>query len=138
MNKVFADTSGWVNFLVPNQPFHDRAVSLMDIWSKSDLHLLTTNYILTEIVALIGSRMRVSRRDMVEFINDLKKSSWIEIVHITPEIDLKAWHLLTERLDKEWSYVDCASFVVMQEHNLQEAYTHDHHLEQAGFTCLLK
>ncbi len=42
------------------------------------------------------------------------------------------------RQDKEWSLVDCASFVVMQQRGIFEALTSDHHFEQAGFVRLLK
>jgi predicted nucleic acid-binding protein len=62
----------------------------------------------------------------------------VEIVHIDQSLDEKAWQLLASRLDKQWSLVDAASFVVMQERNLTKALTEDHHFEQAGFVCLLK
>jgi len=32
-------------------------------------------------------------------------------VHVDPTLDAQAWQLFTERPDKEWSLVDCASFV---------------------------
>jgi predicted nucleic acid-binding protein len=38
--------------------------------------------------------------------------------------------------DKEFSFTDCASFVVMRELKLREALTTDHHFAQAGFTLL--
>lgn len=37
----------------------------------------------------------------------------------------------------EASYFYCISFVVMQEHNLTQVLTTDHHFEQAGFHNLL-
>ena len=39
--------------------------------------------------------------------------------------------------DKRWGLVDCASFVVMTGRGVTEAFTNDHHFEQAGFRCLL-
>jgi hypothetical protein len=39
--------------------------------------------------------------------------------------------------DKSWGLVDCASFVVMQQRGITEAFTSDRHFEQAGFACLL-
>jgi len=33
--------------------------------------------------------------------------------------------------------VDFASFIVMQERGITEAFTSDHDFEQAGFRCLL-
>ena len=40
--------------------------------------------------------------------------------------------------DKNWSVADCSSFVVMRYSNILEAFTTDHHFEQAGFVRLLK
>jgi len=39
---------------------------------------------------------------------------------------------------KEWQLTDCISFIVMEDKEITEALTGDHHFEQAGFTALLK
>jgi len=46
--------------------------------------------------------------------------------------------LFTQRPDKSWSLTDCISFVVMQQHKVEDALTGDRHFEQAGFNALLK
>jgi hypothetical protein len=45
--------------------------------------------------------------------------------------------MYASRPDKTWGLVDCASFVVMQDEGITEAFTNDRHFEQAGFTTLL-
>jgi hypothetical protein len=45
---------------------------------------------------------------------------------------------MASRPDKDWSLIDCISFVVMEEEGIQEALTADQHFEQAGFTALLR
>jgi predicted nucleic acid-binding protein len=62
----------------------------------------------------------------------------VEIVHIDQSLDTASWRLWESRPDKEWSLVDCASFLVMQQKGLTEALTTDHHFEQSGFVRLLK
>jgi predicted nucleic acid-binding protein len=57
---------------------------------------------------------------------------------VDARLDAQAWQLLVDRPDKEWSLVDCASFVVMQNAKLTKALTTDPHFEQAGFVRLLK
>ncbi len=63
---------------------------------------------------------------------------WVEIVHINESLDEKAWQFLANRLDKQWSLVDAVSFGAMEERDITEALTTDHHFEQAGFVRLLK
>ncbi len=58
-------------------------------------------------------------------------------MHIDEKLDEQAWKLLETRLDKTWSLVDCASFVVMKNRGLTDALTTDRHFEQAGFVRLL-
>jgi predicted nucleic acid-binding protein len=60
------------------------------------------------------------------------------VVRVDKEIFGEAWRLYSERLDKEWSFTDCASFIVMNRMGLTDAFTSDHHFEQAGFNILLK
>jgi len=47
------------------------------------------------------------------------------------------WQLYCDRLDKEWSLTDCVSIAVMERDQIKEAFTSDHHFEQAGFIKLL-
>ena len=99
---------------------------------------MTTNYILSELVALFTSPLRLPRHLLVRYIETIKNASYVEIIHVDKGLDTAAWILLQERLDKEWTLVDCASFVVMKQHEITEAFTTDHHFEQAGFVRLLK
>ena len=84
------------------------------------------------------SPLRIPRSQTIEFINSLKNSPLVEIVHIDVTLDSQTWQLLTQREDKNWSLVDCSSFVIMRKRHLREALTTVHHFEQAGFIRLLK
>ncbi len=68
----------------------------------------------------------------------MKASPHVEIVHVDAALDQAAWNLLEQRPDKEWSLVDCSSFVLMRQRGIVQAWTHDHHFEQAGFTRMLR
>ena len=45
--------------------------------------------------------------------------------------------LFAEREDKEWSLVDCISFLTMRRMGITSALSKDHHFKQAGFTLLI-
>lgn len=138
MSILFVDTSGWGNLVDRSQPFHSLAASLYRIARQQNHRIITTNYIMTELVALLTSPLKLTRPQIIRFVQSLKQSAYVEILHIDAETDAQSWQLLIRREDKNWSLVDCSSFIVMQERNITEALTNDNHFEQAGFVRLLK
>jgi predicted nucleic acid-binding protein len=137
MTKLFVDTSGWANLIDISQPYHDLAVQIYHDRRSQKHKIITTNYIICELVALLSSPLRIPRNKVIAFIQSLKKSPYIHIIHIDEMMDAKAWELLTQREDKEWSLVDCSSFIIMKQRRINEALTNDHHFEQAGLIKLL-
>ncbi|MCK5719231.1 MAG: type II toxin-antitoxin system VapC family toxin [Thiomargarita sp.] len=138
MNEIFADTSGWAEFFVKTEPFHVKAKYLMQECYTTKTQVITTNYVLLELVALLTSPLRIPRNQQIRVIKTIKTAPWVNIIHIDFSIHEEAWNLLTKRQDKTWSLVDCSSFIIMQQRNILEALTTDHHFEQAGFIRLLK
>ena len=138
MSDLFVDTSGWANLIDVSQPFHSLSVKIYQNARSQKHKIITTSYIITELIALLSKPLYIPRPKAIAFIQSLKTSPYIEVIHISKEIDTKAWELLMQRQDKEWSLVDCSSFIVMQESKITESLTSDHHFEQAGFICLLK
>jgi uncharacterized protein len=138
MSGLFVDTSGWAAILDKSQPQHALAVTFYRLARLQNRLLVTTNYILTELVALFDSPLHIPRDTVIEYVEGLRVAPSIEVVHIDPTLDAQAWQLLKSRPDKRWSLVDCASFVVMQQRRLTEALTTDRHFEQAGFMRLIK
>lgn len=138
MNDIFVDTSGWANWLNRGQPFHALATQIVSQVRKSGRRLVTTNYVLAGLVALLTSPMRVSKPQQIVHLSAIRLATWVDVLHIDQALDAAAWNLWQSRPDKEWSLVDCASFVVMQQRGLTDALTTDRHFEQAGFVRLLK
>ena len=124
-------------FFLEDELHHAKAFSLMTQWKQQNRLVVTTNYILSELIVLLSSRGR-QRLVVLNFIETIRSDDWVEILHIDKTLDQKAWQFLAKRLDKKWSLVDAVSFIVMQERALTEALTADHHFEQAGFVRLLK
>lgn len=142
MNEVFADTSGWASFFLEDDLHHEKTFSLMAQWKQQNRHIVTTNYVLSELIVLLGSRGKrrsnVLNYNVLNYIETIRSDDWVEIVHVDETLDKKAWEFLRNRLDKQWSLVDAVSFIVMQERDMTDALTADHHFEQAGFVPLLK
>ncbi len=104
---------------------------------QQKISFVTTNYVITELVALLHSPLRLPRPQIFQIIDSLKATHYLEIIHVDIATDTEAWNLCKGRPDKAWSLVDCTSFVIMQQLNIQIALTTDRHFEQAGFTRLL-
>jgi predicted nucleic acid-binding protein len=138
MNKIFADTSGWGHLIDSAQKYHELAANIYRDSRHKGCKIVTSNYIITELAALMISPLRLQHSAAVEFVNSMKLSPYTEIIHIDPALDEQAWDLFSNRRDKEWSLVDCSSFVVMKKLRITECFTTDRHFEQAGFVRLLK
>lgn len=138
MVELFVDTSGWGCIFDAAQPHHQIATNLYRTARDQPRKIITTNYILTELVALFTSPLRIPRPTVINVMDGLRNSPHVEILYIDKSLDQDVWSLFRRRPDKQWSWVDCASFVVMQQRSIHEALTTDHHFEQAGFLRLLK
>jgi uncharacterized protein len=137
-NSVFVDTAGWANLFVATEPYQEQAKKWFQKSRQQSQELVTTNYVVIELVALLNSPLRVPRTELFKYVDAVRTAPYVRLVHIDAAMDEAVWNLLKSREDKAWSFVDGSSFVVMQQLGIQEALTTDHHFEQAGFIRLLK
>jgi predicted nucleic acid-binding protein len=138
MLEAFVDTSGWAAWAHAPEQFHALAVAAVeDLWNRGG-RLVTTNWILVELTALLTSPMRVPKPQQIQLVQDIRGDPGVLVVTVDAATEAAAWNLWQTRPDKDWSMVDCASFVVMGQRQIVEAVTADHHFEQAGFVRLLK
>lgn len=82
--------------------------------------------------------MKIARPRLIEIVETIRSTGWVQIVHIDADADTAAWNLFRSHVDKNWSLVDCSSFVLMKADSVSAALTTDRHFEQAGFIRLLK
>jgi predicted nucleic acid-binding protein len=126
-NSLFVDTSGWAYLVDRHDPLHVDVRTIYQHAAAQQRLLVTTNYVLAELVALLSSRSRIPRQQIFPFVDALKAAPHVEIIHINAELDAEAWKLLKARMDKNWSLVDASSFVIMTTYSMKEALTTDHH-----------
>src|SRR5262249_19727166 len=100
--------------------------------------ILTSEMVLVEVLnglADYGPHLRNAAHEMVRMImND----ATIEVVPQTRKLFQNACAVYDGHRDKEWSLTDCASFVIMDQKNITDALTSDHHFEQRGYRALLR
>lgn len=137
-HSLFVDTSGWADPVLQNTQDHLVMEAFYTQAVAGRRALVTTNYILVELVALLTTRSRASRPQILALLNTIQHMANVRILHIDPVLDSEAWALLARHPDKRWSLVDAASFVVMRRLSITEAFTTDQHFVQAGFVRLPK
>jgi uncharacterized protein len=136
MNAIFADTGYWIALFNPRDDLHAKALTVARVTQG---HLIVTSQlILTEFLNYYASLGQSFRQQAVQVVRSLQQATEVEIVPQTDDQFQAALTLYSQRPDKEWSLVDCASFLIMQERNLREALAHDEHFQQAGFVPLLR
>ena len=59
MPDIFADTAGWGHLVDSSQAYHAQAAAIYRHARQQGRRLITTNYILTELVALLISPLRI-------------------------------------------------------------------------------
>jgi predicted nucleic acid-binding protein len=136
MKRIFADTSYWIALLNPRDELHGRAVAVAR--SCSDDQIVTTEMVLVELLNSFsdrGPRLRVAASKAV---NALRTSPNVTVIPQTSDQFQSALTRFEERIDKDWSLTDCASFLIMEAQGIEAALTHDQHFAQAGFQALLR
>jgi predicted nucleic acid-binding protein len=133
MNAVFADTSYYVALLGERDQYHAKAVALAGSYYG---RIVTTDFVLLEVGNWLSRT--ADRALFVELLQTLSADPETTVIPATRELFEAGCSLFARRTDKDWSLTDCISFVAMRQERLAEAFTADHHFEQAGFKALLQ
>lgn len=136
MRVVFADTGYWIAVSNPRDALHAQARELSR--ALHPVHVVTSEMVLTEYLNDFSRRGEFLRRAASTLVERLRRNANTTIVPQTTTLFWEAVSSYTARGDKAWSHTDCASFRVMQEWRIREAFTHDRNFEQAGFEALLR
>ena len=135
---AFLDTGSLVARVSGRDPDHKSVMNLFQNILKGDLDvriLVTTNYIIDEAVTFAVRSTR--RHDLgIEILDLVEQSRLIRTEWITHDREERARSLFRERSDKDYSFTDITSFVVMREIGIMQAITFDEHFSQEGFICL--
>ncbi|MGH7819423.1 MAG: type II toxin-antitoxin system VapC family toxin [Candidatus Binatia bacterium] len=131
MKPVFVDTGGWMALADASDLDHAPTKAFRDRWLRDGGRFVTTDSILDETLTLI--RVRLGLDSAERWWGQVEESSRISWEWIDPARAEKARHWFFRWRDKDFSFTDCTSFVVMRERRLRETLTTDDHFRQAGF-----
>ena len=81
-------------------------------------------------------RRRANHAIAVRFMERVRASNRLQIVRIEPPHEERAWVIFKRYADKDFGFVDCTSFAVMETFGIAEAFSFNHHFRQFGFQTL--
>ena len=113
---------------------HRRACAARDSALEQVMILVTTDYVVDETLTLIRKRLGLGAAEAWwEQVDGTSRLRW-EWIGVTRAE--KARRVFFRHRDKDYSFTDCTSLVVMQELKLRQALTTDEHFTQMGFHTL--
>ncbi len=137
MRSTFADTSYWIALIDPRDQWHTEAVAIGKTVTNDIL--LTTDEVLTEVLAFFSAFDPRMRKYVSEFVLDLiTNRTYVEVVEQSRKSFLAGLSLYEARPDKSYSLVDCVSMQLMKAEGLRDVLTSDSHFAQEGFSILLE
>lgn len=124
---IFVDTGALFASVVPWDANYIAATA----WLKQNTEpLLTTDFVADETLTLLRVRKENARAAILGerlFNNELARLVFLE------ETDVRAtWAVFQKYTDKEWSFTDCASKVIIEKLGLKTAFAFDQHFRQFG------
>jgi len=133
LRAVFVDTGGWVALRYARDQYHGRARSILRRLGADGIGLVTTEWVLAESVTLLKARGAVDHA--LALGEAIQAGRLGHLLESTPERRRRAWDLFVRYRDRRVSWVDCASFVVMEEIGLTQFFGFDDDFVRAGFTA---
>ena len=134
MKGLFVDTAGWMACADGADPAHRRVRLARDAALEEGCVLVTTDYVVDETLTLIRRRLGLTAAEA--WWAQVDGSSRLRWEWIGIERAEKARGLFFRHRDKDYSFTDCTSMVVMRELKLRQALTTDDHFRQMGFQVL--
>jgi predicted nucleic acid-binding protein len=131
MKALFVDTSGWVASVNQADLHHAATTRALEEWLQKGGVLVTTDYVVDE--TMTHMRKRFGLEVTQTWWEKIEFSDRLLVEWVGQERAEKAREIFFRHRDKDYSFTDCTSFVVMKELKLKQALATDKHFAQAGF-----
>jgi len=124
------DTGAFLALADEDDRYHTAAKSTHTELLQSKAQLLTSNFVLSETYTLI--RFRVGHQAAFEFMKRLDQTG-IKALRVSEAIEQTAKAIFVRYDDKDFSFVDCTSFALIDHHRINHAFAFDAHFRQYRF-----
>jgi uncharacterized protein len=129
--NLLADSAAWLALYDRKDKYHLRAQRAFRELAEQKVNFVVTDYLIAETITLIMGR--AGHTAAVMSGDWLLNSSRVRVIRADIDLWNETWQFFKRYADKEFSFIDCLSFVVMRREHIADAFTFDHHFEQMGF-----
>ncbi len=121
--NIFVDTWAFYALADEDDAYHAAAKAYYASNFKPGL-FVTSEYVFVESWLLIHHRLdKAAARKFWEGVT----SKVIRLRQVSAQDLERAWEILNEYQDQDFSLVDCTNFAIMEELEITEAFAFDHH-----------
>lgn len=124
---IFVDTGAWFASVIAEDTDHAAAEEWL---AQNGEPLLTTDYVVDELLTLL--RVRGQHKKAVAAGNAILGGAITSLHFLTHDEFQNAWLVFQRYGDKDWSFTDCTSKVVMEKQGIVRAFSFDQHFRQFG------
>src|SRR5688500_11718725 len=96
--------------------------------------LVTSDSVLVEVLNGAAGRGKAARDAATTLAEQLLQDTSVVVVPQTRDLLRRALTLYAGRSDKTWGVTDIMSMISMDERNIREVISSDHHFDQAGYS----
>jgi predicted nucleic acid-binding protein len=128
--KVFLDTGTFLALADKDDKYHSAATPVYVELLQAKAQLLTSNFVLSETHTLI--RFKVGHSTTIDFMKSFAQTG-IKILRVGEAIEQTAKMIFARYEDKDFSFVDCTSFALIDHYRLDHAFAFDSHFRQYRF-----
>lgn len=129
---IFVDTSALLSILNRDDDDFLQAQRIWERLAAERAELFTSNYVLVEALALIQNRLGM------EAVRDFQESfvPLLQVVWVTVELHQIGVASLLAANRRRLSLVDCVSFAVCRQRQVEQVFAFDAHFSEQGFSRL--
>jgi len=128
---IFIDTTAFLARYLKRDQYHHQALKYWNILRDQNEQFFTSNFVLDETFTLLG---RWAGHDFAaDRARNIYASKVLNILRPDIDDEIKALAYFTKFADKEISFTDCISFVLMNKKKIRRAFSFDNHFKWAGY-----
>lgn len=133
---IFFDSNYYIGLVNELDSNYKKSVALSNRLKEESYKPVISNFIFLEVVTVVSQR--VGRKSSIITGESLKNKA--EIINISDSLEEKTWELFKQIKDKDVSFIDCSTIIVMRDKKINKLVTFDQHFQkfskQFGFSIL--